>query len=254
MEEQADRLFGKKLYGIDKVAEQFASHANKIFTNFSTGVPPNKTTYPLASLLSDKGTGKSSFLDRHAELIRKHCENQQLKELLDPKSHPLVLNITLSSGTDYSAEEGSSVSGEDSIARRLVCAYAQAPWEDVRALSVGSYDLLKVLELIVQHHKQVNKMEAAQKVVVVLNVDDLNQVHRSALDQKKADFRVMEIASAQLSQHEWRAGMCSHLSHGRNESSAGFCSAGMLEHRAVFCQFTSSECCKSTGSHEGLSG
>lgn len=80
------------------------------------------------------------------------------------------------------------VSGEDSIARRLVCSYAQAPWEDVRALSVGSYDLLKVLELIVQHHKQVNKMEAAQKVVVVLNVDELNQFIGQRLTRRKQIF------------------------------------------------------------------
>jgi hypothetical protein len=196
MQGQTDTPFGKNLYGITDVATAVAKQADKTFANFNQKLQPNKTHYVMTALLSGMGTGKSAFLDRHATLLHQYCCNEALRELLKPENHPLVLNVTLNSGSDYSAEEGTAYSGAVSIAKRLVYAYTKAPWGSVMAARTdGVVDPRAVLEMIVDHHRSVCRMAEDKQMIVVVNVDEVNQIH-SRLDKTAADERVRELVSA----------------------------------------------------------
>ena len=196
MQGQADKPFGKTLYGIAEAAKAVAKLADSTFTNFAQKkVEPNKTHYTMGVLLRGMGTGKSAFLDRHVSLLREHCQNEALKELLLPESHPLVLNVTMNSGSDYLPNQGTD-SGDVIIARRMVYAYTKADWACV-AEARGDASLKEVLGLIVDHHRRVCGMTDDQDMVVVVNVDELNQLHAKLLDKvTAADLRLNEVVSA----------------------------------------------------------
>jgi hypothetical protein len=195
---QADKPFGKTLYGIAEAAKAVAKLADSTFTNFAQiKVEPNKTNYTMGALLSGMGTGKSAFLDRHVSLLREHCQNEALKELLRPESRPLVLNVTLNSGSDFLPNQGAD-SGDVIIARRMVYAYTKADWQFVRpAKAGGDACLQEVLGLIVDHHRRVCGMTDDQDMVVIVNVDELNQLHAKLPDKvTAADLRLNEVVSA----------------------------------------------------------
>lgn len=193
--------FGRKLYGIQDVAKVFADHAGTMYNTFRANLM-SKTTCKIAALLSGKGTGKSAFLDCYPALIAHYCStSDRLRNLVHPASHPLILSVTLGSNTDYTANEAALLSGDDSIARRLVVAYNRAShhaqersWGNICAMqSAGTNDIGSVLKLIIAHHRRVNNIEADKEIVILLNVDKLNQIHDKVHDEKVADHRVQQV-------------------------------------------------------------
>lgn len=204
MQGQPTGPFGRKLYGVTDVATAVAQLADKTFANFAQHkVEPNKTHYTMGALLSGMGTGKSAFLDHHVSLLCENCKNEALQELLTPNRRPLVLNLTLNSSTGYTAAEGAADSGSISIARRLVYAYTREDWDVIQAAKVdGIFSPRAVLDLIAHHHRTVCAMPDDQPMVVVVNVDEVNQVH-TQLQKTAADLRVREmvVALRQLSMH-----------------------------------------------------
>lgn len=170
-----DHKFGEVLYGVQDMAQKVADIASENFSLFSSG-KADRENIKVPVLLSGKGTGKSSFLHQHVEQLRKYTKDAQLLSLL---TCPLILNISFDSRMYFDPFKERDISTDALLAPRVICSYLHecVDWLYIKTLDCSKTDLGEVLELILDHHRRVNNLNDDHKVAIVLNVDELNQLH-----------------------------------------------------------------------------
>lgn len=78
MTNQGYGSFGKELSGVLSIEKSIANVADTRHAAFKDGHAV-KESFPVPALLSGMGTGKSIMLDRHVDILRKHCQDEQLQ-------------------------------------------------------------------------------------------------------------------------------------------------------------------------------
>lgn len=197
MVDQPAGVFGKKMIGVDNVKQMVAQCADEYFVNFEDSQSSTvclKERFIVTSVMGGVGIDKSTFLQNHINILREYCTNTSLQKLLLEENQPLELNITFGSSTLYDINELEE-SGYCILARRLLSSYFDIPWEKVVTLPM---DIFNVMEIIVKNHKKVNHIDNTTNIVIIINIDELNQIHHTNL--LRANYVISELVRGLRSQ------------------------------------------------------
>jgi hypothetical protein len=165
--------FGHTLKYRDDSACEWGRHTDKLRKTSDISPKEDKT---LPTVTGAVGSGKSHFLSSSLEIMREHCADESLQELLKPEHHPLQLNVTFSSSTQYvRLEEAADI--ERALVRRLLFVYFDINWASVCLLEVpAKFGVAHCVDFIVRHHREQHCLPADQEIFVFIGVDEVNQL------------------------------------------------------------------------------
>jgi hypothetical protein len=164
--------FGHALKYRDDSACEWARHTDKLRKTSDISPKEAKT---LPTLTGAVGSGKSHFLSSSLEIMREHCTDESLQELLKPEHHPLQLNVTFNSSTHYVEAEAADI--EKALVRRLLFVYFDINWDTKCLLEVpAKFGVAHCVDFIVRHHREQHCLPADQEIFVFIGVDEVNQL------------------------------------------------------------------------------
>ena len=196
MKNQDHAKFGKVLFGVESVKGKMAETANARHAHFKNGTNL-KEHFVVPALLCGMGTGKSTMLESHLNVLRERCSDPDLIKLLN--NHPLVLNVTYNSSMTFTLEESTEPIGM-CLARRMISSYFGIPWDYASTLKLGDKHgvVTRTLNLLVAHHKQQHELDDFAHIAVILNVDEVNTIAQTLQYQEKGNDKSVELVGEVL--------------------------------------------------------
>ena len=186
-QDEEDAKFGETMFGTEKISKQVSETAQEMFEYFTKNIKV-KECFPASVLVSGLGTGKSTFLDQHLNILRENCTNPKLLTLLNDDHYPLVLNVTFNNDTSFTSSEQGD--GNICLSRRLLQGYFNIPWSKALELTVPTG---LALDTILYHHKKMYNISPTDQVAIIINIDELNNL----LDKRQNEDKIMRNRVAQ---------------------------------------------------------
>lgn len=139
------------------------------------GLTPVKENVQQPVCVYGIGFGKSAILSNGLALLKKHCSNGDLKELLKDECFPLAIHISFNSKTPFDPTHESNI--DLALIRRILASCLGLTWVDAFALPLGdSLRVVDCLMAICTYHRIFHKLKQDQKMLCYFAVDEMNQL------------------------------------------------------------------------------
>jgi hypothetical protein len=171
----AETGFGSVLRGRSETQQAIARHADTLSTRRSNNQGLTKEHNSVVLCLWGAGTGKSRLLASGLETHHTHCKDPALKEILKDPRRCLQILTTFNNNTSYAEQEGEN--GEKILARRLLAAVTEMPWEEAQSIPLDGFSTCNAcIEAIAAYHRRVNGLADDAELFIFIGIDDIHKL------------------------------------------------------------------------------
>lgn len=145
------------------------------------------------------GCGKSTLVSNGLTLLKKHCRNEELKEILSDEKHSLAIHITFNIDMPFSHAHETSM--DLAVIRRVLASCLGLDWNTAINLPLGNLRISDCIGAIVSYHKAVNGVSDEQGMFVYLGIDEVNKLVNGQLDDIATLKNLIQVVQ-RLSSHQ----------------------------------------------------
>jgi hypothetical protein len=166
------RGLGSELHGQEDAGKKWAEFVDQRYRLKAEDLTAEENN-KIPVCMDGIGVGKTALLMNGLALLKNHCQDPDLRGLMQDESHPLVIHLTFNGMTTF--DPFREHNPESALIRRVLKVCLGLDWQSEPPLS-HRLTLADCLDAIIEYHKSSCGMEADQKLFVYLGLDDVNKL------------------------------------------------------------------------------